>query len=84
MSVVFSVPLLLNCMFIVVSIEVCFYEKPGQRSFNSLKFSHFQGSWLMQATQLMVKVKESQLRQQAKQRKKAEAEKSPEEHKKDD
>lgn len=60
-SVVFSVPILLNCMLMVVYILQFIY------SLNCCSSEHsFQGSWLYESMQVMTKLKCAQLKQQLK------------------
>ena len=57
-STVFSIPILLNCMLMIVSFVflIC-------KTIFFICIMFFQGNWLYSSTQLMAKVKTAQLRQ---------------------
>lgn len=60
-SIVFSMPILLNCMLMVVGMS-------SLSSCCDYVWSVFQGSWLYQSTQLMKNLKRAQLRAEIKRR----------------
>ncbi|KAH8321943.1 hypothetical protein KR067_013260 [Drosophila pandora] len=60
-STVFSIPILLNCMLLIVSLLVIFIKKI------SINYGFFQGTWLYNSTQLMVSLKTAQLKERARQ-----------------
>lgn len=72
-SVVFSMPILLNCMLMVVRIKRFFKLQTKQiiKRFLFLcnLYCFLQGSWLYQSTQLMKTLKTAQLREKIKKEK---------------
>jgi len=66
-SIVFSVPILINCMIMVVSVATS-SDMHSTVLLHALIVVTFQASWLYQSSQLMTSLKRAQLRQQAKNR----------------